>query len=146
MASAEVSEDEASLALTNAEKDLVLAYQAVLEAEQAGANVSSLVPKLNEAGEYLARAQVEYRIGHFENATNFAGSSRSIGDEVQNAAAGLKTSAFFERVQHMWFMMIGSLAGMILVFLGSFWVWRAFKRRYYRRVLGMKPEVVSGEP
>ena len=31
-----------------------------------------------------------------------------------------------------------------VVFL-SFVVWRVFKRRYHRRVLEMRPEVVSGE-
>jgi len=142
---AEASKDVAASALTDAEGVVVSAYQVVLRAEEAGANVSGLLVRLNEAGGFLARARMAYDFGDFEEAASFANSSRNIGVEVDNAAVELKDSAFFERVQRMWFMMIGSIIGVILVFLGSFWVWRAFKHRYNRRVLMMKPEVSSNE-
>jgi len=142
---AEASKDVAVLALTDAEGVMVSAYQAVSRAEEAGANVSGLLARLNEAGGFLARARMVYDFGDFEEAAGLASSSRNIGVEVENAAVELKDSAFLERVQRMWFMMIGSIFGVILVFFGSFWVWRVFRRRYYRRVLGMKPEVSSNE-
>jgi hypothetical protein len=140
---AEASKDVAVLALTGAEGVVVSAYQAVLRAEEAGANVSGLLVRLNEAGGFLARSRIAYDLGDFEEAAGLANSSRNIGVEAENAAVELKDSAFFERMQRMWFMMIGSIFGVVLVSLGSFWVWRVFKRRYYRRVLGMKPEVSS---
>jgi len=142
---AEASKDVAASALTDAEGVVASAYQAVLRAEAAGANVSGLLVRLTEAGGFLANARMAYKSGDFEEAASFANSSRNIGVEVENAADELKDSAFFERVQRMWFMMTGSIFGVILVFFGSFWVWRVFKRRYYGRVLGMKPEVSPNE-
>ena len=142
---AEASKDVAASALTDSEGVVVSAYQVVLEAEEAGANVSGLLVRLNEAGGFLARARMAYTLGDFDGSVRFADSSSDIAVEVQNAAVELKDSAFFERVQRMWFMMIGSIFGVILVFFGSFWVWRVFKRRYYRQVLMMKPEVSSDE-
>jgi len=140
-----VSGDEASLALTNAESTLVSAYQKVLEAEEAGANVSGLLVRLNEAGGFLARARMAYTLGDFDEAVRFASSSGDVAVEVQNSAVGLRDLALGDGVQRLWFTLVGSVVGVVLVVLGCFWVWRVFKRRYYRRVLGMKPEVATDE-
>jgi len=142
---AEVSENVAASGLTDAESVVVSAYQVVLKAEQAGANVSGLLVRLNEAEGFLTRARMAYELGDFEKAASFANSSRNIGVEVENAAVELKDSALSEGAQRMWFMMTGSIVGVVGVFLGSFWVWTVFKRRYYRRVLMLKPEVGSDE-
>jgi hypothetical protein len=138
-----VGENEAASALTDAERSIGSAYRAVLEAEQAGANVSSLLDQLNEAGQNLSVAHIAYAQGDFQKASDFANSSRNIGEEVQNAAVNLKNSMLYESAQRMWLTIIGSTIGVIIVFLGSFWVWRVLKSRYYGRVLGMKPEVSS---
>jgi hypothetical protein len=131
---AEVREDQASSALADAEAAVVSAYQAVLKTEEAGANVTGLLAQLNEAGEYLDRARMEYRMGDFEKAIDFAGSGRSIGVEVQNAAVKLKNSAWNESVQHSLFTMIASIVCMTLIMLGSLWVWHPLKKAVQRRV------------
>lgn len=127
---AEVGEGEAVRALADAEGEVTLAYRAVLKAEKAGANVSGLLVQLNEAGEFLARAHVEYRLGDFEEASHFADSSRNIGVEVQNAAVELKDSASSEGIQHLLFTMIASIVGVTSIALGSLWVWYFLKKRY----------------
>jgi len=142
---AEASKDVAASALTDAEGVVVSAYQAVLKAEESGANVSGMLVRLNEAGGILARARMAYSLGDFEGTASLASSSRNIGVEVENAAVELKDLALSERVQRMWFTVIGSVIGVVLIVFGSLWVWRVFKRRYYRQVLEMKPEVKSDE-
>jgi len=142
---AQVSESEASSALTSAEGAVDSAYQAVLRAEEAGANVSGLLVRLNDAGELLAKAKVAYRLGDFDEAARFANLSGNIGGEVQNAAVELKDSAWVASVQRRWFTMTGSIISVVGVVFGSFWGWSFFRRRYYRRVLGMKPEVAPDE-
>jgi len=127
---AEVGEDEGASGLIDAEEKVLSAYLAVLEAEKTGANVSVLLVRLNEAGEFLARAHVEYRLGDFEEASHLADSSRNIGIEVLNAAIDLKDSASSEGIQHMLFMMIASVVGMASIALGSLWVWYFLKKRY----------------
>lgn len=127
---AETSQEEASKALTDSESSVVSAHQAVLKAEEAGANVTDLLIRLNQAGEYLARAHMEYRLGDFEKAVDFANLSRSTGEEAQSVAVALKDSATSERLQRMMFTMIASIVGVASIALGSFWVWYFLKKRY----------------
>ena len=142
---AEVSQDQAASALANAETSVVSSYQAVLKAEEEGVNVSSLLVQLNEAGENLAHAHMAYSLGDFDETIRFADLSRDVGEEVRNEANELKGLALAEGVQRLWFTTTGSVIGLIAVVFGSFLVWRVFKRRYYRQVLGMKPEVGADE-
>ncbi len=124
------SEDTATTSIEGAENALVSAYQAVLEVEQVGANVSGLLAQLNEAGEFLAKAHMAYRLGNFDNATSSADQSKDIGIEVENKAYELKDSAWRENIQHIWLTIMGSVLGVILVATGSFWVWHFLKRHY----------------
>lgn len=140
-----VDENDAASSLTDAEGAVASAYRAVLEAEQAGANVSVLLSQLNEAGGNLTLAHYAYEQGDFDRAVDFANSSRIIGGDVRGTAIGLKDSALSEGVQRVWLAMTSSVVGVVGVSLGGFWVWHVFKRRYYGRVLGMKPEVISDE-
>lgn len=123
-------QENVSSNVTSAENAIISAYRAVLEAEQAGANVTDLLAKLNKAGEDLAVARMLYRNGDFDRAIDLANSSRNIGEEVQNAAHQLRDLTWNEGVQRMWFTMLSSVFGIILVVLGSLWVWRFLKRRY----------------
>jgi len=127
---AESSEDEATSALASAEGAVVSAYQAVLGAEEAGANASGLLVRLNEAGGYLAQAHMACRLGDFDEATRSANLSRSIGEEVQNDAVALKDSALSDSLQRMVLTMIASVLGVVLIALGSLWVWLLLKKRY----------------
>src|SRR4030042_530294 len=141
-----LSESEATLAANDADGTVASAYTATLKAEKAGANVSDLLTRLDEAGEFLAQAHMAYRSGDFDGAILAANLARSIGEEVQNAADSLEVLARGESQQRLFFTFTGSIASIVLIVLGSFWGWRVFKRRYYERVLKMKPEVASNEP
>jgi len=127
---AESDQETASFAITTTENEILSAYKAVLEAEQAGGNASSLFARLNEAGEYLATARMSFRNGDFNNTVRLADVVRSIVGEVQDAAVGLKDSASREGSQRMQFTMITSGIGTALIALGSFWLWRFLKKRY----------------
>ena len=139
------SEDVAGLAISQAEEVLASAYGAVLEAEQAGADVSDLLVRLNDAGELLAMAQVAFRLGDFGEAVRCADLCYEIGGEVKSKAYELRLEAHGMRTTGFWLAMTGSLVGVVAVVFGSFWGWHAFKRRYFQRVLRMKPEVAKDE-
>lgn len=66
------SEDVVTLALTEAEEALVSVHEAVLEAEQAEANVSELLDRFNLAVEHLAEARLLFRLEDFDGAVHFA--------------------------------------------------------------------------
>jgi len=124
---------------------MVSAHEAVLEAERAGANVSGLLARLKVAGEGLAQAHISYRLGDFDVAARSAELCSQIGEEVMVEAYELRGLALEEAVQRFRWTMIGSVLSVAIVVGASFLGWRIFKLRYYRRVSGMRPEVVSGE-
>ena len=130
MAIAEIGEDEADLALASADGAVVSAYHSVLEAEEAGANVSDLLVRLNESGLFLTQARIAYWMDDFDETVNFAASSRSIGIKVQDEAVRLKSAALIERVQLIILTVAVSGVSISLIASGSFWVWRALGRRY----------------
>jgi len=142
---AEDRQDVVASALTYAEEVLGYAYQTVLKAEETGANVSYLLVRLNEAGGFLAQGRVAYRLGDFDEAVSLANLSRGIGVHVENEALKLKDLALGESFQRVWLTMVGSVVGMVLIVVGTLWVWRVFKRRYYGGLLEMKLEVSVDE-
>ena len=138
---ADISEDAAASALTDAEEVVASAYQAVLKAEEAGANASSLLVKLNQAGSYLAQGRVAYNMRDFDKAVNFASLSKDGGKQVEHNALELENLALGESLQRQWFTMVGSVVSVALIVLGSFLTWRIFRKRHYQRFSGVKLEV-----
>jgi len=135
----------AASAVSRAEEVLASAYEAVLEAEGAGANVSGLLARLSEAGDLLAQAHVSHRLGDFDSVARFADLCGEIGEEVKVEAHGLRDQAVLEADQRFRWTMTWSIAGVVAILCLSLLGWRAFKRRYHGRVLGMRPEVGSDE-
>lgn len=138
--------DKAAQDLANAEEALVSANGAVLEAEEAGANVSGLLVTLNAGGGYLAEAYNWYRLGVFESASSYAGLCREVVSDVSSQAVGLRDEAEALVKEDFLVRIFGSAVGMGVILVVGFVVWRAFRRRYIKRALELKPEVVSGEP
>jgi hypothetical protein len=126
------SENTAASAIDRAEAAMVSAYEAVSDAEQAGANVSRLLDRLNVAGEHLDEAHMLYRLGNFDGAIHSADLSSEIGADVKNEAEELKIEAYGSWIRIVWIRIIGSIVGVIFVVFGAFIVWRVFKRRYVR--------------
>jgi len=138
------SEDVVTLALTEAEETLASTHEAVLEAEQAGANVSDLLDKSNLANEYLAEAYVWYRLGVFENASRFAGLCSDVIGGVRSEAFELRDEAKKLGEADFVMNMIWSVVGVSVVLVSGSVAWLVFRRRYHRWV-GLRSEVVSGE-
>ncbi|MGB9135594.1 MAG: hypothetical protein WCC63_08475, partial [Candidatus Bathyarchaeia archaeon] len=68
----QVDETAAGEAISRARQNLISSYEAVLEAEAAGADVSAFLPRLNAAADYLVRAETLYRDGDFSGALDLA--------------------------------------------------------------------------
>ena len=140
-----VGSDEALTAIDRADSAIVLAYRAVLEAEGAGANVSGLLEELNFGAEALATANMLYRVGNFDGAVNFADLCYDSVVDVAAKADEAVRLAEFEGKNQLYLTSAASTLGVCSVVLGGVFGWRVFKRRYFRRVLETKPEVVSNE-
>lgn len=140
-----VSSDEAGEAVKTAERDLGSAFMAVAEAEGAGANVSVLLDKLNAGGVFLSEAHSAFSAGNYESAFSSALACSSAVEGVVGDAARLKIAAEVASVANIFLTTTGSVIGLALVLILGFVGWRFLKRRYFRRVLEMKPKVVDHE-
>ncbi len=129
------SESTASLALTEAEETLASTHEAVVEAEQSGANVSSLLEQSNLAGEYLAEAYAWYRLGSFEKASQFAGLCSDAIEGVRNEAFELRDEAIRLNETDSLVNTLLSVAAVAAVLVSCSFAWLVFKRRYQRRLV-----------
>lgn len=135
---------EAGDLIAGAERDLGSAYVAVSEAEGAGGDVSLLVARLNGAGELLGSAYAAFRAGDYERAGSLAVEcSRVLGGVVADAAL-LRAEAEEARSDMVFRTACLSGAGLGLFLVFVLVCWQLLKRRYFGRVLGMKPEVGEG--
>jgi len=138
-------EEVALSAIESAELAVDLAYEAVLEAEGVGANVSGLLVELSDGVEALSGAYMSSRVGNFDDAAYFADLCYDLVAGIEAEANELRDVAAVDRNQHLFLTSFGSVFAVGGIFCGGFFGWRFFKRRYHRRVLKMKPEVASNE-
>jgi len=90
------TETETRSIITAAEETIVDCYQAVVDAEKMGANVSILLVRLNNASMSLSKANLEYSRGNFDSALDFANESlQKLNGFVEDANV-LKNSALQE--------------------------------------------------
>jgi len=135
--------DEASSAIGEADNALRMAFEAVLEAERAGVNVSDLIVKLDEAGGLLAEAENAYRIGNFSEAVSKAEQCSVLADGVRDEAITLKGEASAGAQIAFWQDLTFAVMGSAVFLIVLFFVWDRFKRAYANKLLRMKPEVAS---
>ena len=140
-----VDRSVAEEALVNAESGLASAYVAVAEAEGAGANVSSLLTKLNVAGRFLAKAHNCYRTGDFNGAVDYANLSVESVKSIVREAEELKALAADEYKERCFQTEAAFVLAVVLIVVGSITGWLFFKKRYLEKALRMRPEVVESE-
>lgn len=140
----EFGEREAAFsAIANIEGEVAAAHLAVASAERVGANVSLLRIRLNDAGELLAKANVAFRVGDYENSSLLADKCTSLVDGIGEAARNLKLEAESEKLSQLFWTASYSIVGLSSLAVAGLFGWRFLKRRYVKRVLEMKPEVTE---
>jgi hypothetical protein len=138
-----LADDDVPSKIATAEDALQRAFVAVLEAENAGANVSALLVKLDVAGKNLTEAEMDYKSGRLVEALSKAEGCSALANGVVDEALILKSSALINARSAEWqtFAFSGVGVFVYLVVLAS--VWMLLKRSYVRKLLGLRPEVGS---
>ena len=137
--------DEASSSVGEADVAVRQAFDATLDAERAGANVSGLILRLSEAGGILVEAEMALGNGNSSEAASKAGQCIGIAESVKGDADVLKASALDEAQTVFWTSLTFSVVGIAVFVAVLVLVWRWFKRGYVRKMLGLKPEVAHDE-
>jgi len=122
------TESEAVGAVAAAGEKIVLCYDAVAEADAAGANVTALLARLGEAGELFSNAELAVGVGDFDSAVDLAGQSQIKLDGFAVEAEALTEEAIQEKYFDFLFV-AGSGVGAVGVVCGGFVAWRLMKRR-----------------
>ena len=121
------------------------AFNAVLDAEKAGANVTDLLVRMNSAVGILAQAENSYRTGNTNKAVAQADNVFSIAHQITTTAQTAKQNAIISIQNNFWLTIAFTAVSTIMFFEGLilFWLW--FKRRYIKNLSEAKPELVSNE-
>jgi hypothetical protein len=136
-----VDASEANASIGQAESDLGSAYVGVAEAESAGADVSVLLSKLSDAGDFLSGAYSAFKVGDYGSASALALQCRSAVEGVAVDAASLKADAERARSDGLVLTVVLSSVGLVLLIGFGFLGWVSLKQRYYKQTLDMKPQV-----
>jgi CHASE3 domain sensor protein len=133
--------DQTTSKLQAANTAVEQAFNAVLDAEKAGAHVTGLLVQLNDAAGILAQAENSNRTGDFSTAAAQADSILPIAQEVTTAAQEAKQTALVSGQNAFWSTIAFTVIGAFVFVLALFLVWRWFKRRYIKSLSEAKPEV-----
>jgi hypothetical protein len=138
-----LADDDVSSSISAAEDALQRAFVAVLDAENAGANVSALLLKLDVAGENLTDAEMAYKSGSLIEAVSKAEECSALANGIIDEASALKNSALTDARRAEWQTFTFSGIGAFVISIVLALVWIIFKRSYNGKLLGMKPGVGS---
>ena len=116
------------------------AFNEVLSAEKAGANVTSLLNQLNVASGLLAQAENAYRTGNSSTAANSAEAVLPIAQQVATAAENAKEKATASAAQtSVLLTIVFTVSGAVAFILLLFIAWRWLKRKYIKTFSKTKP-------
>jgi len=139
------SRDDARASIDSAEQALLAAYQGVLAAESAGADVTTLVEMLNEALDLLAQARESLELGDYNSTLEYASQSRQLSDQVISEAAELKVQA--EGMSQFW--AIASIVGipLVLVVFGAacYYGYKILRKRSVEGIMKKRIKVLREE-
>jgi len=124
------TETDARAAVTEAQKRITVCYNAAADAAKAGANVTSLLSTLDDAGNSLSKAELALSQGDFNSANTLALESEGKLNGFENVASGLKDSAVKAGNWDFDVNVVGSSAGAVIVLVLGFVVWSLLRKRY----------------
>ena len=127
---AQADQTDAATAIASAKEQILICYQAAKEAEGAGANITTLVAVLNDAGTLMSRAEFAYSVSDFDTARDLAVQSQSTLDNFISDANILRETGTQQRSQNFLINVIGSLVGAFAVVSAGIAIWSFLKRKY----------------
>ena len=135
--------NEGSTSIQQAYDTISSAFEAVLKAESAGANVTNLIIKLDEAAGCLSDANVLLMNGGSGDIDELTERSVEIAGEVKNEAQVLQANTLSNRDYIFKISVIESLVGVPAFLLCMILFWRWFKSYYTHKIMSLKPEVAE---
>ena len=137
--------DQATAKLQAANNAINQAFNSVLDAEKAGANVTGLLNQLNDAANLLSNAENAYRTGNFDVATNNADIILLVTQQVTVSSQSNKENALNSAHTMFWTNSALTVIAAIVLVVVLLLLWRRTKHSYIKSIYEAKPEVVTDE-
>lgn len=131
--------------IDNAANAMNQAFNNVLAAETLGVNVTTLLSRLNTAGQLLSQAQNSYYSGNTADVAINAQNAYSIASQVNSQAVSMQMLAEDQTKSNIINNIAFSLIGAIFFVLSLLLIWRHVKSSNLKRLLDMKVEGVADE-
>jgi hypothetical protein len=122
--------DEAQAAIDGAQARLATYYEAAVQAENAGGNVTELATVLNGAGALLSQARVASENTEYDLAIDFASNCTDMLEGFAERADTLAVSAAQGRFFDFMVNVVGSTVGAVAVVIAGWILWINLKKRY----------------
>ncbi len=135
--------DQTASKLQSANTSVDQAFNAVLAAEKAGANVTSLLTQLNVAEGFLSQAENANRVGDSVDAANNADLVLPIAQQVTTAAQSSEHSAQVSAQNSFYSLIALAVVGPVVFLFVLYFVWGKFKTHYINSLSDAKPEVTN---
>ena len=120
---------DAENAVNSAHRVIVECYKTAADAQKAGANVTDLLNRLNEAGEVYSKAVLAFKKGNYNLAVSLANESQIMLENFVEEANGLKEEANRHGRWDFMVNFVGSIVGAVSVIVVSFSLWTLLKRK-----------------
>jgi hypothetical protein len=124
------NQTDAAAAIDSAKDNILGAYDAAKEAESAGANITVLTSKLNNAGLLLSQAELAYAKNDFEGALSLATQIQTVLNGFASEADALGLSALQQQNQDFLINVVGSISATLVILIAGFVAWIYLKRKY----------------
>jgi len=124
------NQTDAAAAIDSAKDNILGAYDAAKEAESAGANITVLTSKLNNAGLLLSQAELAYAKNDFEGALSLATQSQTVLNGFASEADALGLSALQQQNQDFLINVVGSISATLVILIAGFVACIYLKRKY----------------
>jgi hypothetical protein len=118
--------------INNATTVINQAFNSVLAAEKLGANVTTLLSRLNTAGQLLSQAQNSYFSGNTADVAKNAQNAYSIASQINSQALSLKRLAENQSESNVIQTIALSSVGAIVFVLILLLIWRHVKSSYFK--------------
>jgi len=136
---------EAETSVADARDEVGVAYQSVIDAEDAGADVSELVSRLNTAVDTLQQAERSLERGNYDDAVFYAGNTVQESRDTLEDAQSLTSRAAMSAEMAFRTQLVLSITATIYIIEFGYLTWFYFKRYYLRKMAEAKPGVVEVE-
>jgi len=123
------SEAEASAVMDGTKETIIQCYSAIAKADNVGANISTLLMTLHQAGELLSQASLSFNTGDFDSALDLAAQSQELLTGFISDAEELTEITIQENHSGVVTTTLSSTFGAIVIVVGSVAFWFRIKKK-----------------